>query len=266
MGTIAITGSASGIGAAVRRTLENNDMRVIGIDLRDAEVIADLSERDGRSRAISETLDLCGGVLEGVVTSAGVGPPFDPKKMLSINWFGTADLLVGFREALSSSSGNARVVAVSSNSTTITPNVPEELVDACLNFDEEKAHNIIEEHSGMVAMALAYAASKTAVARFIRRNAPTDQWARSGIRLNAIAPGATLTPLLQGGLDNQEFGEAIRAMPIPTGEFGTPEVIAKWINTMLSDAADFMCGSVVFVDGGSDALLRPDDWPRSFSM
>ena len=55
-------------------------MRVIGIDLRDAEVIADLSEKDGRSRAISETLDLCGGVLEGVVTSAGVGPPFESEK------------------------------------------------------------------------------------------------------------------------------------------------------------------------------------------
>jgi len=32
---------------------------------------------------------------------------------------------------------------------------------------------------------------------------------------------------------------------------------------MLSDAADFLCGSVVFVDGGSDAYFRSDDWPGS---
>jgi hypothetical protein len=31
---------------------------------------------------------------------------------------------------------------------------------------------------------------------------------------------------------------------------------------MLSDAADFLCGSVIFVDGGTDALFRRDDWPR----
>ena len=35
---------------------------------------------------------------------------------------------------------------------------------------------------------------------------------------------------------------------------------------MLSPAADFMCGSLVYVDGGSDALIRPNDWPRSFSI
>jgi hypothetical protein len=32
---------------------------------------------------------------------------------------------------------------------------------------------------------------------------------------------------------------------------------------MLSESADFLCGSVVFVDGGSDAYFRPDDWPRT---
>lgn len=118
----------------------------------------------------------------------------------------------------------------------------------------------------MASMAIAYAASKTAVARFVRRSAPSEEWAGSRIRLNAIAPGAILTPLLQGGLDDEEFGDAIKTLPIPAGGFGSPETIAKWIEMMLSDAADFMCGSVVIVDGGSDALLRPDDWPKSFTI
>ena len=115
-------------------------------------------------------------------------------------------------------------------------------------------------------MAIAYAASKTAVAHFVRQAAPSDKWAGSGIRLNAIAPGAILTPLLQGGLDDEEFGDAIRTLPVPVGEFGSPEVVAMWIEMMLSDAADFLCGSVIVVDGGSDALIRPDDWPKSFTV
>ena len=46
--TIAITGSASGIGASLRRSLESDGANVIGIDLNDADVIADLSNVDGR--------------------------------------------------------------------------------------------------------------------------------------------------------------------------------------------------------------------------
>ena len=52
MGTIAISGSASGIGAATRRMLEDDGHTVIGIDLRDAEVTADLSTDDGREAAV----------------------------------------------------------------------------------------------------------------------------------------------------------------------------------------------------------------------
>ena len=81
-------------------------------------------------------------------------------------------------------------------------------------------------------------------------------------QINAIAPGAVLTPLLQGGLDDEEFGDAIRTLPVPVGEFGSPEVVAMWIEMMLSDA-DFG-GSVIVVDGGSDALIRPKDWPKPY--
>ena len=264
--TIAITGSASGIGASLRRSMELNGDKVIGIDLKDADVIADLSTAYGRESAISETLDRANGILDGLVTCAGVGPPFDPKEMISINWLGTVQLINGLHVALTSSKFTSKVVAVSSNSTTITPNVPEDLVAACLEFDEERSHRILKNYSGMVSMAIAYAASKTAVAHFVRQAATSDKWAGSGIRLNAIAPGAVLTPLLQGGLDDEEFGDAIRTLPVPVGEFGSPEVVAMWIEMMLSDAADFLCGSVIVVDGGSDALIRPDDWPKSFTV
>ena len=266
MTTIAITGSASGIGASTRSLLESNSVNVIGIDLHHAEIEADLSEEEERRRAVSEIINLCEGSLDGLVTSAGVSVPFKPKSMLTINWFGTVDLMRGLRETLSNSAGISHVVAISSNSTTITPNVPTSLVEACLNMDEATCYEILEKMDETQAMAIAYAASKLAVARFVRQSAPKPEWAGSNIRLNALAPGAVLTPLLEGGLNDPTFGAAIKGLPIPVGHFGEPALIAEWIQMMLSPAADFMCGSILFLDGGSDALIRPDDWPNSIQL
>ena len=67
MGTIAISGSASGIGAATRKMLEADGHTVIGLDLRDAEVTADLSTHEGRDTAVAAVLDACDGVLDGLV-------------------------------------------------------------------------------------------------------------------------------------------------------------------------------------------------------
>ena len=266
MTTIAITGSGSGIGAATRDLLESNSIKTIGIDLQNAEIQADLGTSEGREEAITSVLELSQGKLDGLVTCAGVSVPFDPKLMLSINWFGTVELLEGLRDALTKSSKSSYVVAVSSNSTTITPNIPEELVTLCLDRDELGAHNLLDSLSGAEAMAISYAASKLAIARYVRLNAPQNQWAASGIRLNGICPGAVMTPLLESSLLDPNFGPAVKQLPLPVGGFGSPSLIAEWIAMMLSPSADFMCGSLVFVDGGSDALIRPNDWPKSLSI
>jgi len=47
-------------------------------------------------------------------------------------------------------------------------------------------------------------------------------------------------------------------IPIPQKRFGRPDEIADIIEFMLSDTADYMQGSVIYVDGGTDAQLRPD--------
>jgi NAD(P)-dependent dehydrogenase (short-subunit alcohol dehydrogenase family) len=262
VGTYVITGSASGIGGATRARLEKAGHEVIGVDLRDAEVIADLAAPATRSAAIDDVLRRCGARLDGLVTAAGVGPPFDAATMVSINYFGSEAFLTRLRPALAAS-GSAQVVAVSSNSTTAQPDVPTDLVEACLGSDEDATRALAARHGD----ANTYAASKTAIARYVRRNAPSADWAGSGVRLNAIAPGATLTPLLQAGLDSDEFGPLIRGFPVPTGGFGTPEQIAFWIDMMLTgEGAPFVCGSVFFVDGGTDALVRPDAWPVTYSL
>ena len=109
---------------------------------------------------------------------------------------------------------------------------------------------------------MAYGASKIAVSRWVRRTAVRSTWAGEGIRLNAIAPGAIMTSLLERQLATPREAKAIRSFPVPVGEFGDPAQLADWMVFMLSDAANFLCGSVVFVDGGSDAYFRAGDWPQ----
>lgn len=264
MSVYVITGSASGIGAATRARLEEAGHQVIGVDLRDAEVVADLSTAEGRADALAAARAACAGSLDGLVTCAGVSVPVPASLTLQVNWFGSEVFLSGLRSELAAAEGVARVVAVSSNSTSITPNVPADGVDALLAMDHDNALAACGE--GPAASAIAYAMSKTAVARYVRRNAPTPAWAGAGIRLNALAPGPVHTPLLQAGMDDPVQGEMIKGLPMPAGEFATAEQMAQWMEILLSDAADYMIGSVVWVDGGLDAMIRPDAWPVSYEM
>jgi NAD(P)-dependent dehydrogenase (short-subunit alcohol dehydrogenase family) len=156
----------------------------------------------------------------------------------------------------------AKVVVFSSNSTTTTPAVPRRTVRALLAHDAEKAVRSVRLF-GRVAPAIMYAASKIAVSHWVRLNAVTSRWAGTGIRLNALAPGAVLTPLLEEQLSNPKQARAIRSFPVPIGGYGDAGQLADWVCFMLSDSADFLCGSVVFVDGGSDAYFRPRDWPKA---
>jgi NAD(P)-dependent dehydrogenase (short-subunit alcohol dehydrogenase family) len=265
VGIYAISGSASGIGAATRRKLENAGNTVIGIDLRDAEVIADLSTADGRDSAVSQVLERSEGTLDGLVTAAGLGPPVRGNLIARVNYFGSHALLVGLRPALASS-GTAQVVQVGSNSSTTTPNLPSDLIDAFLSSDEEGAVAIVETVDQPFDGAVAYGGAKLAISRWCRRAAVSEDWVGNGITLNVIAPGPVQTPLFQSGKDDKDFGPLLEGFPIPTGEPATPELMADWIIFLLSPAARFACGSVIFVDGGADAMIRADAWPDTFHM
>jgi NAD(P)-dependent dehydrogenase (short-subunit alcohol dehydrogenase family) len=66
------------------------------------------------------------------------------------------------------------------------------------------------------------------------------------------------TPLLAGGLEDPVLGPLIEALPVPMNRRATAAEIAAAVGFMLDPANGFVHGSVLFVDGGSDALLRPD--------
>lgn len=263
MRTVVVTGSASGMGAATRARLEADGHRVIGVDQRDADVVADLATTTGRAAAIDGVRALAGDSLDGLVTWAGVAGLTDvPGSLLvSVNHFGTVELLAGLRPLLARGDRSA-AVAISSNSTTCQPGVPLDVVELCLAGDEEAARRRADE----VGSLSTYPATKTAVARWARRHAPTEQWAGEGITLNVVAPGAVDTPMLDATRRDPTIGELVDAFPMPVGRRGTAEELAAIVAFLLGPEARFLCGSFLVVDGGTDALVRPDAWPAPMDL
>jgi NAD(P)-dependent dehydrogenase (short-subunit alcohol dehydrogenase family) len=240
---------------------------VICVDIEQADVVADLASPEGRRNAADRVLEMADGKLNGAVLAAGLGPAPGVDRLhliAQLNYLGVVDLLDAWRPALAAAD-RAKVVVFASNSTTTTPGVPTRTVRALLVHDADKAVRSVRLF-GPAAPAMMYAASKIAVSRWVRRQAVNNDWAGAGIRLNALAPGAIMTPLLQEQLSIPLQAKAIRAFPIPVGEYGDAGQLADWVLFMLSDAADFLCGSIVFVDGGSDAYFRADDWPTPVPM
>ena len=265
MGTYAISGSASGMGRETAHRLRGDGHTVIGVDVKDADIVADLSTPRGREEAADGVLAASGGKLEGAVLAAGLGPSPGrdrPRQIAQVNYLGVVELLVAWRPALAAAE-RAKVVVVSSNSSTTVPAVPRRTVRALLAHDADKAVRSVRP-LGPAAPTMMYAASKIAVARWVRRHAVLPEWAGAGVRLNAIAPGAIMTPMLQEQLSTPRQAKAVRSFPVPVGGFGDVRQMADWMCFMLSDSADFLCGRVVFVDGGTDAYFRADDWPKAF--
>jgi NAD(P)-dependent dehydrogenase (short-subunit alcohol dehydrogenase family) len=262
MGTYAVTGSASGMGGAVARKLREGRHTVIGVDIKSADIVADLSTPTGRRGAAADVLAACAGALDGAVLAAGRGPTSGAERLITeVNYFGVVELLQAWQPALARAE-SAKVVVFASNSTTTVPAVPARAIRALLDGDAEKALRAYRMF-GRYAPPIAYAASKIAVSHWVRRNAVTAQWAGAGIRLNALAPGAIMTPMMEEQLARPSDAKAVREFPVPIGGFGNAEQLADWVIFMLSESAEFLCGSVVFVDGGSDAYFRSDDWPRA---
>lgn len=251
MGTIAVTGSAGGMGVALRARLEGQGDRVIGVDVRDAEVIADLATPDGRDAMVREVTAAADGGLDGLVVAAGITHD-EGEPVVAINYFGAVATLEGLQPLLASHPGSSAVV-VGSNSASTQPGLPVELVEACLAGDEDRARHVAGDGVS------AYGATKLALARYVRRQATTGAWVGSQVRLNAIAPGFIATPMTAG---TEDFVFSLGDVyPVPVGRPGTADEVAGLITFLLGPDAGFFCGSVIYMDGGTDAAVRADDFP-----
>jgi NAD(P)-dependent dehydrogenase (short-subunit alcohol dehydrogenase family) len=224
-------------------------------------VVADLGTPEGRAHAVAEVTRISGGSLAGIVTCAGLAAATKRpgSQLASVNYFGTVDVLVGLRPLLAEG-GSA--VAISSNSTTVQPAIPADLVASFLAGDEAGARKLADAEGSLTT----YPASKLAVAHWVRRTATGPDWAGAGRRLNAVAPGMIETPMVTGMRADTEMGPMLKMLPIPVGRGGRPEEIAALIEFLLGPDSTFFCGSVVFCDGGSDAVLRTTDWPAAWDI
>ena len=92
-----------------------------------------------------------------------------------------------------------------------------------------------------------YASSKGGVRMMVETLA--QEVAADGIRVNAVAPGAIRTPINRAAW---ETGDALRALLrlIPYGRIGEPEDVAKLVAWLVSDEADYVTGTTIYVDGG----------------
>lgn len=249
---VAVSGSASGVGAALVALLRERGDTVIGVDRNEAEVQADLSTPDGRAAAVDAVLARTGGKLDAVVASAGLtgGDP----AVVKVNFFGAVELLDGLRPALAASSA-PRAAVVSSISS--TQPFDAELLAACLDRDEERAVARAGQVTADGRGSQVYSSSKVALSQWVRATSVRDDWARAGIPLNAVAPGVVLTPMTEGLFEDEAMKAVMdRAVPMPLNGYSGPEVIAKALAWFVSVDNTHATGQVLFVDGGAEAINR----------
>lgn len=255
MRTYLVTGAASGIGKATAQLLAERGERVIGADLHGSDIDCDLTTAEGRERLVTETSARADGRLDAIVAVAGLALPVPAT--VGVNYFGMVATLEGLRPLLAGSDA-PRAVGVDSMASLFPPDPA--LVERQLNGDEEGALARAAELAASPEQGgLIYGSTKVAFARWIRRNAPTPAWAGAGIPLNAVAPGIIDTPMVAPMITSDEAkDQLLRTVPMPLNGIAKPIVVARLLAWLAGTENTHLCGQVVFVDGGSDAVIRGD--------
>ncbi len=253
--TFLVTGAGSGIGRATRMLLESRGDRVVGVDVSsNVEIQANLGTSDGLQQMVEEATRLCPEGLDGVVAAAGISAPYDTDRApetIAVNYFGAVGTLEGLRPLLSQSP-RPRAVAICSTSALLP--VDETTLAACLSGDRAAAVTAIKDNPY-----LAYMTSKKALSLWVRRAAVTEEWGGSGILLNGVAPGVVKTPITAGLFDDPAMMDAMtQSNPIAVKGHAEPEEIAELIVFLATLESHYLTGQVIFMDGGTDAILRPD--------
>jgi NAD(P)-dependent dehydrogenase (short-subunit alcohol dehydrogenase family) len=254
--TSVITGSASGIGKALKEVLEGRGERVVGVDLHDAEIVVDLTTAEGRVALVEEVRRITGGSIDAIYAVAGLALPVPAT--VAVNYFGALATLEGLRPFLLASEA-PRAVVVSSMAA-LHP-VDDDLVALLAAGDEagalDRAAVLAKEPA--TAGSLIYSSSKQALSRWVRRAAPGADWAGASIPLNAVGPGVIVTPMTADLIATEEQTTALLEMvPMPLNGLAQPRAVADLLAWLGSVENTHLCGQVVYVDGGSDAVIRGD--------
>lgn len=242
---VLVTGAGSGIGRAVALLLRERGHTVLATDLRESSLVpvaaagaavsaADLSDPGGRARLL-EAVD-AGPPPDGLVNAAGrlVIRPIgevtvaDFRSMFATNVESTFFLCQAMGPRMA---GRGSIV----------------------NFSSPSAKLVATTEAAV------YAATKAAISQVTRSFAMAYADRPGGpIRVNALSPGITDTPMQSAVLDevsrsrgvSREELEGARLATVPMRRTAAPTEIAEWVLWLLSDAARYMTGQVLNVDGG----------------
>ena len=243
-----ITGAASGIGRASARRFAAEGAHV---------VVADLAEDDGR--ALAEEID-------GLFVRADVTDADDVQAMYAaaVGRFGGLD--VCFNNAGISPPDDDSILETELDAWRRVQEVNLTSVYLCCKYGiphllERGGGAVVNTASFVAVMGAAtsqisYTASKGGVLAMSRELGV--QFARQGVRVNALCPGPVNTPLLQDLFASDPERAARRLVHVPMGRFAEPEEIASAAAFLASDDASFITASTFLVDGGiSAAYVTP---------
>jgi NAD(P)-dependent dehydrogenase (short-subunit alcohol dehydrogenase family) len=229
--TAIVTGGGSGIGSAVADRLRIAGTDVVVWDIKDGDIDCDISDPDSVAAAVDRTI-AGHGVPSRLVACAGIGAsgllleqtPADWQRVIDTNLTGTWLTMRAVAQAMVEQGSGGSIVAVSSVSGTLA--------------DRDMG---------------AYCVSKAGIDMLVRVAAA--EWGMHGIRVNAVGPGVTRTPMLAnperlpGWVDGLTERTAL-------GRLGAPDDIAETIVAVLE--LTWVTGQTVFADGGL-ALHSPID-------
>ena len=251
-----ITGAGSGIGAATAEMIRAKGETVIGVDLRNSDVTADLSTVEGREAAVAGVFEASGGTVDTVIACAGISAA--SPATVSVNYHGVTEFVEALRPTLAQS--EAPRVAVMSSMSSLQPNDPQ-LVQELLTGTEEKARARAEGLAADEATgAQIYASTKRALSVWVRQRSVTPDWAGAGIPLNAVAPGVVTTPMTKELMSSEESVKYLEAVvPMPLNHFQPPESIANLLIWLTSVENTHCAGQTIYCDGGADVVLRGED-------
>ena len=236
-----VTGASSGLGESFARALAKAGAIVVVAARREdrlAKLVADIAAAGGRAHAV--TLDVANpksveaafakivevtGAPQIVVNNAGIGSAKPALDLTEDEW----------RSMMATNLDGAWRVAQAAAKALVAAKKPGSIVNIASILGLRVANNLAS-----------YATAKAGLVQLTK--ALALEWARYGIRVNAIAPGYVETEMNQGMFDT-EAGQAL-VKRVPMRRIGKAEELHGALFLLASDAGSYMTGSVITVDGG----------------